>query len=484
MARPAAFDKHEKDFIVSIDGISIAETVGERASQQDAIFVANVGNREACADPKGFFERKISEIVDRHKACESGTTLCSAIVTAPSEEDLKAGKTFPKITIANLGDSRAAIIAKTKDGRYISIILTEDHDLRVPRIVSHVESLGGKLAAIPEDPAGTQRVVYHHHPINPPYPTLNMGAAIGDCHALGVDGRHVLMTRPDIFEYDLNSFPFVVVLPDGYRQEVLPKDQIQELDLIVSCDGLYDVSGLRKLAADFRVHKTDVGIAFLNDNAERTEGLSEIKKAFDEERGGEDGGKISFAEALQDLALSECSSDNISIACVSIVSEGKSQITEPLMTTVCDGHGATKSKETVDPISAASTGEEVSASVASMIYLAAKAEHIAGLEMPRNCFHAFLEKDAVATISTLDQGGAAAAESPPFAVGGGGGGGGVGGDRRGRERGGTICDEEEAGAAGWLPVPPSPALAAAPSADVASATVEVMAVQMSQVRLA
>lgn len=464
MARPTKSGKYQKDFIVSIDGISIAETVGERASQQDAIFVANVGNREACADPKGFFERKISEIVDRHKACESGTTLCSAIVTPPSEEDLKAGKTFPKITIANLGDSRAAIIAKTKDGRYISIILTEDHDLRVPRIVSHVESLGGKIAAIPEDPAGMPRVVYHH-PIDPPHPTLNMGAAIGDCHALGVDGRHVLMTKPDIFEYDLNSFPFVVMLPDGYRQEVLPKDQIQEFDLIVSCDGLYDVSGLRKLAADFRVHKTDVGIAFLNDNAERTKGLSEIKKAFDEERGGEDGGKISLAKALQDLALSECSSDNISIACVSIVSEGKSQITEPLMTTVCDGHGATKSKETVDPISAASTGEEVSASVASMIYLAAKAEHIAGLEMPRNCFHAFLEKYAVATIST-DQEGAAAAESPPFAVGGGGGGGGVVGGRR--ERGGAFCGEEEARAAGWLPVPPSPVAAAAEATAVRS----------------
>lgn len=409
-------DKNAHDFSVSVDGISVAETIGERDSQQDTIFVAKVKNEGARLNPKAFYEREVAATVDRHRACTSGTTLCSAIVTPPSEEDVKADRTFPKITVANLGDSRAAIVAKTKDGRYISIILTEDHDLNVPRIRDHVERSGGSVAPIPEDPAKTPRVVYHSP--SGAYPTLNMGAAIGDCGALGADGRHVLMTAPDIFEYDLNAFPFVTVDPDGNRVEVLPKDKIQELDLIISCDGLYDVEGSRKLSADFKAQKMDRGIAFCQDKVEGAEGLSEIKKGFDEESTGE----FSFAAALQDFALSEGSRDNISIACVNLVSAGENRITEALMMTVCDGHGRTEFKKTAGNIAPNFTGEEVSASVASMMYLAAEAEHIPGLEMPQGHFHDFLATASSAEIGVgVGGGGGGGADSPPVIRAGGGG---------------------------------------------------------------
>ncbi len=461
-------DKNAHDFSVSVDGISVAETIGKRDSQQDTIFVAKVRNKEACATPKAFYERVVEEAVHRHKDCENGTTLCSAIVTPPSEEDLKAGKTFPKITIANLGDSRAAIVAKTKDGRYISIILTEDHDLKVPRVRKHFDDCGGEIGFSSES-SRTPRAVCRSaaKPI-----LLGMGAAIGDCNARGTDGCHALMTEPDIWEYDLNAFPFVVVLPGGYRQEVLPRDQIQELDLIVSCDGLYDVSGLRKLAADFRVCKNDAGTAFFNDNSEKTEGLSEIKRAFDDEHGEESGSKISFAAALQDLALSELSNDNISIACVNLVSGGKNRITEPLMTTVCDGHGGKEVGRAADSIFSDFSGGEISASVAAMLYRAAEAEHVPGLEMPSGYFHNFLAEAGVVIPALNVVAKEKDEREPSYSVGGGGAGGGSSTAAAQRERGVRFSSAEEAEAAG-LPVPPPPFIAPVTGAAVAASPPQV-----------
>lgn len=472
-------NKNANDFSVAVLGISVAETIGERDSQQDTIFVAKVKNEEACANPKTFFEGTIAEIVNRHKTCVSGTTLCSAIVTPSSEEDSKTGKTFPKITIANLGDSRAAIVAKMRDGRYISIILTEDHDLNVPRIRGHVERSGGRLAHLPEDPSKTPRVVYHSAAGS--HPTLNMGAAIGDCDALGAGGRHVLMTVPDIFEYDLNAFPFVTISPDGSVAEVLSKDQILELDLIISCDGLYDIDGSRKLAADFKACKMDREIAFPADKVRGAEGLSEIKKTFDEESAGE----FSLAAVLQDFAMSEGSRDNISIACVSLVSAGENQIAEPLMATVCDGHGNKSIGEVVGVVSPDSSGEEVSASVAAAIYLAAEAEHIAGLEVPRGHFHAFLTEAGV-KIPTSNCVTRAVFETPsPFAnvgAGGGSGGGGEGADSPlvvradgaplQRARGKKFLNEEEAKCFGFTSPAPSPEVPTASAAEALVARTE------------
>lgn len=471
-------DKNAHDFSVFAPGINIAEVVGKRPSQQDTIFVAKVKNAEACRNPKAFYETTIAGIVDRHKACVNGTTLCSAMVTPPSEEEAKAGKTFPKITVANLGDSRAAIIAKMRNGRYVSIILTEDHDLNVLRVSDHVLRRGGEIAPLPEDPARTPRVVYHSAS-GETHPTLNMGAAIGDCGALGTSGNHVLMTTPDIFDYDLNAFPLLVASPDGSISEVLPKDEILELDLIISCDGLYDIDGFRKLAADFKAFKMDCGIAFYPDKVAGAEGLSEIKKGFDEEHAA---GEVSLAAALLDFSSSEGSSDNISVACLSLVSDGKNKITEPVMVTVCDGHGGEEAGRFSGIISSNSSGGEISASVAAKIYLAAEAEHIAGLEMPRGHFHAFLVAAGVKipVLDVMEKEGRD--ETPPFSIGGGGGGYGEDGDspiftipagvvRRGRSQ--RFWDEEEAKAAGFVSPPPLPEVPASSTAEAGAEAVVV-----------
>ncbi len=487
-------DKNAHDFSVSVPGISVAETIGERDSQQDTIFVATVRNEEARLNPKTFFERTIAATVGRHKTCVNGTTLCSAIVTPPSEEDLKVGKIFPKITVANLGDSRAAIVAKMIDGRYVSIILTEDHDLDVPRIRRHVEGSGGKIGHLPEDFTRTPRVVYHS--AAGAHPTLNMGAAIGDRGALGKNRKsHVLMTTPDIFEYDLNTFSFVIVDERGVKKEVLKKDEILELDLIISCDGLYDIAGSRKFAADFKAYQTDRGIAFCPDKVGGAEGLSEIKKAFDKESAEE----FSLATALQDFATSEGSTDNISVACVNLVSAGKNQIAESVMATICDGHGEKSAGEVVGVIYSDSSGEEVPASVASMLYLAAEAEHIAGLETPRGHFHAFLAEAGI-EIPVSDYVAKREFETPPFAdagVGGGGSGGGGGGKGADsplvvekRDRSKRFLDEEEARDVGCLvpPLPPAlgaraagylvPPLPSAPSSSAAPFAVDTLVAQV------
>lgn len=79
----------------------------------------------------------------RDKAIEpdiagSGSTACISIVT--TTEDSKVG-----ITIANLGNSGAAIVIKKKDGTLLRIKLTEDHNPNNPRVKSEIEKKGGKI---------------------------------------------------------------------------------------------------------------------------------------------------------------------------------------------------------------------------------------------------------------------------------------------------------------------------------------------------
>lgn len=334
------------------NGISVAETLGRRSSQQDAMFVGYVDG-DAKTKPRSFLKNTIATIEKNHKECGAGTTLCSAIVQKDGDD--------AKINIANLGDSRAALIIKYKDAsnhiQYRSIVLTEDHDLSVDRVSSHIKDNGGRI---------------NGGRVNG---SLNMGASIGDRSTLDAyNGKDCLLRDPDIFSYKLSSI---------YKKIGISPDSVEDVDLLVSCDGVWDLNGKKGMSADHEIYSSGSGFKIKKPDSS-TVRMSDVKREFDNHGKGQ-----SFSQYLIDYSYEQGSGDNISAITVPLISKKKTLLSDkPIMATVCDGHGEGKFFDTDDRDATHAyskrpnwDGSIVSASVAADLYLAAKMQPISGIEV-------------------------------------------------------------------------------------------------------
>ena len=361
----------ENDYSASGEGIEICEVQGKRNEQQDTIFVAKLGSKRAIRSPSKFLSKAIKKIVERHQNCPAGSTICSAIINPAGEEYLQEGKFLPKVTLANLGDSRAAMIFRFRNGeniRHVSLILTEDHSLDVERVRKQVEDNGGEIVT---NSSGSLRVVN-----NESCPSLNMGAALGNCNLKSNQaGISPLMNKPDLFTYDVNTM---------VNHFMSPNEVVEAADLILACDGLYDLLlpaaekfQVATLAADYQAKITGETLTFhevvVGDEMPH---LSKLAQDFYNR-----GSQGSFAAELVDTALKFNSSDNISVARIKLM-----EIKNDLIATVCDGH-------VVGTQGTMSDGKSVSASAAAELYIAAKAVAIVGLQeqIPQEMFHQVLE---------------------------------------------------------------------------------------------
>lgn len=368
----------EGDYSAAIEGIDVCEVNGLRNEQQDTLFVAKLSHHISA--PLNFLRKHITAIAKKHKSCSAGTTICSAIIYPATAEQIHEGKIFPKLTIASLGDSPAAIIFRLRNGenvQHISVALTEDHSLEVERVRNQVEANGGRIAS---DAFGDLRVLDCND-----VPALNMGAAVGDCYLrsnkkLGSP----LKIEPDALPYDINKLISFLGLPE---------EKIEAADLILSCDGLYDLNPLNNyasLAVDYKVR-----ISMVEDKFKSTFQRKETKDCelhlsqfaqdfYDQSEQG------NFAEELVRSALKFNSKDNISVIRISLMN-----ITEDLIAGIFDGHGVGVPPLEFNPDAPNfADGKLVSASVASDLFLAVKAIEIPELnaQTPQGIFHQMLRE--------------------------------------------------------------------------------------------
>lgn len=328
--------KPEDDVRKSADGnFTQASSVHARDSQQDALLVGIVENENAKKNPQAFMKREIKGIVKRHKKYTNGSTLVSALVTNENNE--------LKITTGYLGDARAAVVVKYQKGgveHSRSILLTEDHHPSLERVKTNIES------------QGVSGSVFNGR-VNGLSGSLGTGGAVGD-------SEFHLLRDPDVHTFKVADF-----LETG--------EELIDLDLVVSCDGLWENDGL---VTDQKYKKTASGE--WKKVAVTTDGKKTLTACRDQAGGN-------FADHLLDEAK-EFSGDNISVVTASIIKGGEKKVAkgQAVMAIVCDGHG--DGKYEVDPEKddqEKADGWVVSSSAAAQLAAISALQPIPGLEVDK-----------------------------------------------------------------------------------------------------
>jgi serine/threonine protein phosphatase PrpC len=180
-----------------------AEVQGGRPSQEDAILIAalNIGS------PADYFKESYLEM--QKVAKDTSGTTAAMYYLDPDDQT---------ITTANLGDSRVylTISHPSVDGvvQYVTILLTQDHDLKLKRVKNHVEN-GGTISErgrVLSDEPNSNR-------------SLNLGGVIGDLH------YHSLLRSPDIATFKIaDLLTSVGVCEENFKN--------CEFTITNACDGL------------------------------------------------------------------------------------------------------------------------------------------------------------------------------------------------------------------------------------------------------
>ena len=354
-------------------GIVIAEDIGARDEQQDAAFVGIVTDQVAIDNPVDFFTTTVKQIVEANENQHNGTTFCSVI--AQKTADAKD----VKFTTANLGDSRVFVVVRNKvTGAARAIALTEDHAPALKRVKDHVQENGGSVL------------------FNRVNGILAVGASVGDFGVRGEDAQNPLLTTPDVWSSSLSTF---------LSEEELDSENT-EVVLFASCDGLFEKS----IKVDQKTTLTDNGIALKDEDNAKYEAavmfgtnMQPKKSVADHAREVPVGQNL--ADHLVEAAKIGRSTDNISVVAIPIFSGGRVTIDQPMIATVCDGHGTTRKQTKNDKTEYLISGTEqwladdnlagdhkydpkkhadgslVAASAAAQLFLAAKTQEIEGTEI-------------------------------------------------------------------------------------------------------
>lgn len=403
-------------------GISFCEILSGRDSQQDAMFVGVLGDPEAVNNPAEFYQGILTRMEKEHRECNHGTTICSAIVK-PSAT--KGG--LPTITTANLGDSRASLVikynasadVKNPDYQYKSVSLTEDHSLDVLRCRQKVELAGGRITdCIHVKFDGVEEKMSidlskNNYGLKPRKEYSRDGEFVNDIHeklkifgtiaadkgiepqgvrvgdklklaaAIGDSAVGGIMKTPDIWEHNLAQI---------YRDLKIDPDQVEDVDLVVACDGLWDVTD----QTNKYTSKDGRGLEFVESVGE-IRSVASAKWNYDvfQTRPASDHYGKSFAEFLTYGAPSEKNEDNISVIHVPLIVGKQNKVIAPIIATVCDGHGDSKNISPDDP-KATQDGALVSASVAAQLFVAAKVQSdmtITKTGSPHDYLQEFIERE-------------------------------------------------------------------------------------------
>ncbi len=277
-----------------------SEAIGNRFSQEDSFIIGEGKNNWPSAEAPHLMEKAFNELGEKirkycsNKKSEAGST---ALLTHYSTDQ--------KLTIANLGDSRAVLFIKKSDGSFDWIRLTNDQEPDDILEKARIEKNGGSVSDAKNNDFPRVKNIYDQ-------PSLSVARSFGDTKFEGVlegtgnDGytyfstnnKKLISYKPDIYQYDIRK----ILAEQGEGAEVF---------LLNSCDGLYDYG---------KGNETTYAEALKN--------WSNNENDLQEKWG------CNIAEYLRDYALALGSKDNITV-CFSNITEAPSK---SVFNGVFDGH--------------------------------------------------------------------------------------------------------------------------------------------------
>ncbi|MBM3579877.1 MAG: hypothetical protein FJX34_03805 [Alphaproteobacteria bacterium] len=279
----------EEPGVVNFGGkrIEYSETIGNHVKrlyevQQDAFLVGEASNaysgdvatilQNACLEFGGLLKSNFGH--NSRYRVDAGTTGIIAHLA-----------TSQKLTIANVGDSRAVLCAKKADGSFKLIRLTNDHSPNNEEERQRIEQAGG--------------YVMHDGACYRTNGNLSLSRSFGDCD------DEMINNEPDLYSYEL--------------EKILREHDVVEGYLLMSCDGLYPEGGANELSY-----------------------AAALEKWFKNEGGVQAQFKNNVAYYLQECAINmggkQKSYDNITVIFCPITGEQ----TIDLMFGVFDGHRGAK----------------------------------------------------------------------------------------------------------------------------------------------
>ncbi len=266
--------------------IFYSETIGRRGSQEDAFVIGAAkkgGDWENPSRVPALLQRQFREMGERirnyciGKNEESGST---AVATHYS--------TDRKLTIANLGDSRAVLFIRQGDGNVRWVRLTNDQEPLDVLEKSRIEGIGGHVSI-------QNKVQNDEMKSDGPQYGLMAARSFGDIGIANDGAKKLISYEPDIYQYDI---------PAMLETE-------EQAFLMTSCDGMYD-HGKGNEATYAAALKTWFDKA-------------DVRKKWQD----------NMAEYLRDYAIALGSTDNVTV-CISDITQAPA---EPVITAVFDGHG-------------------------------------------------------------------------------------------------------------------------------------------------
>lgn len=197
---------------------------------------------------KRAFKAMQEELVEINKTKEEADVSMSGTTCTMVYHEVKDRK----LHIAHVGDSRAIVYRRPKDGKWENVAATIDHKPDVAKEKAFIESHGGRVVF---DGYYNYRVFAQ----NGSYPGLNMSRALGDVAGYTDAG---LSAEPDVQEINLNSYPgtwVILLCTDGVWEFTENDEALNTLTKEIEAGETRNEpgsaqeslqGGLRKLASD------------------------------------------------------------------------------------------------------------------------------------------------------------------------------------------------------------------------------------------
>jgi len=285
-------EKHKGDLseelVVGNWSAHYSETIGLRSNQEDAFVIGAAkqdGGWEDSTQVPSLLQKQFQEmgVQIRNYCIDRGEGSGSTAIAAHYSTD-------QKLTIANLGDSRAVLFVRKADGAAFEWIrLTNDQESKDVFERARIEAKGGSVWG------------------NRVNGQLMVGRSFGDVFQEGFNsdsscnGKMLISYEPDIYQHDIAQ-----ILSDyGANSQAF---------LMTSCDGMYE-------------HGKGNEVTYAKALTDWFSNAEEREKH-----------KNNMAEYLRDYAISLSSRDNVTV-CISDITEAPQQ---SVVTAVFDGHAKSR----------------------------------------------------------------------------------------------------------------------------------------------
>ena len=271
-------------------GVLEGNQIMQGRSQEDSFIIGSAnGDWQDSKKVPSLLEKKFADLGPKIRSFGDQITDGSTAIISHYSTDRK-------LTVANLGDSRAVLFIRKNNGSFDWIRLTNDQKPSDILEMARIERNGGFVL----------KEGYRENRVNG---SLGVARSFGD-HSKkfeggynpsnrngNTNGKKLISYQPDIYQYDIPK-----ILAENLH--------FQSAFLMTSCDGMYE-------------------------NGNEATYANALKTWFNNEGGVREKWDNNVAEYLRDYAIALGSQDNVTV-CFSDITNAP---TEPLVVGVFDGHG-------------------------------------------------------------------------------------------------------------------------------------------------